>query len=245
MKENIFIQLKNMDLKPNDNIMIHSSLKAINLDANELIDALLDYFNEGMVLMPTHTWELMGLENPNFDVESEPSNVGLLTEIFRNRAGVIRNNHPTHSTSGFGNGVEAFLAGAEDDYTPASPSGVWGRLPSINAKVLLVGVNFDKNTFIHAIEEKVDVPNRFTNYEVDFNITTKDETIKRKFRKHYSPFDYGISNHYVKIENELLDNGILKLGRLGYATVKYYDTIELEDYLIDKLNRDIEFFSEP
>src|SRR5690554_2018518 len=102
-------QLHRMGLKSNDKILIHSSTRHINRDPELIVDTLKEYFSEGLVLMPTHTWAQMTEENNRFDYLTEPSCVGLLTETFRNSKDVIRSIQPTHSMAGFGNFASQYL----------------------------------------------------------------------------------------------------------------------------------------
>src|SRR5690554_4098105 len=117
-------QLKNMNLKRSDKVLIHSALRAINRDADLVLDALIDYFKgEGVLLLPTHTWAQMNEDYKVFDNKTEPSCVGLLTNKFRLRDGVIRSYHPTHSMAGIGKGIDDFLARDLKVNTPCHPDG--------------------------------------------------------------------------------------------------------------------------
>ena len=63
-------QLKGMSLRPTDSILIHSSMKAMgNIEggADTVLDALMEYFSQGLLLLPTHTWAQMGEEYRVFD----------------------------------------------------------------------------------------------------------------------------------------------------------------------------------
>ena len=57
-KENLKKQLREMRLKPTDAVMIHSSLKAmgpVEGGADTVRGALMEFFSEGLLMMPTHT----------------------------------------------------------------------------------------------------------------------------------------------------------------------------------------------
>ena len=242
--DSITKQLMKLNLKKNDTVLIHSSLKQINRDAILLISELLDYFSDGMVLMPTHTWKTMTPDNNHYDPEVEPSCVGLLTEIFRNFPGVIRSLHPTHSMAGFGNKAAKYLSQAEDDQTPCSPTGAWGRLSEIDATILLVGCGFERNTFIHAIEEKNNVPNRFTEKPIEFLIKTNKKWIKRDFYKHYNAQFVHLSENYKLIEEAVINDGIVKVGKFGDADCLIFKAKELEEYVMNLLQQNLNFFTE-
>ena len=72
-KEKLITDIKNMKLQPTDAIMIHSSMKSIGEvegGAETVVDALMEYFHDGMVMMPTHTWAQMNAEYNVFDPET-------------------------------------------------------------------------------------------------------------------------------------------------------------------------------
>ena len=67
-----------------------------------MLDTWMEYFKGGLLLLPTHTWKTVNEDHPVFDSKKEPSCVGILTNLFMKRAGVVRSLHPTHSMAGFG-----------------------------------------------------------------------------------------------------------------------------------------------
>ena len=68
MINNLINDLKNMNLKGDEVILVHSSCKAIGYDANLIIDSLMKYLKKGTLLIPTHTWKIVNEENPLFDI---------------------------------------------------------------------------------------------------------------------------------------------------------------------------------
>ena len=65
--------------------------------ADTVLDAWIEYFGHGLLLLPTHTWKNINADSPVFNSKETPSCVGLLTNMFLKRDGVIRSLHPTHS----------------------------------------------------------------------------------------------------------------------------------------------------
>lgn len=245
MKNKLINDLKNMNLNKNDIVMIHSSLKSINFDADIIIDALVEYFSEGMVLMPSHTWKQMDQNNNYFDPLVEESCVGMLTNIFRNRKGVVRSLHPTHSIVGYGKGVEEYLSGEEDVMTPTPVGGAWGRLKDVKAKILLVGCGLRRNTFIHSIEERMDVSDRLDSNYIKFKIKKDDKIIEKKFYKHYNSKYRHLSEHFDKVEDILFRDNIISYHKFGDAKVMLMNAYDLSVYLENMLKKNIELFSDP
>lgn len=104
--------LENMGLTGKETILIHSSMKSIREvynGAEEVLDCLIEYFKEGLLLLPTHTWKNVNEENPVYDPDNTASCVGILTNLFLKRDGVIRSLHPTHSMAGIGKDAKDYL----------------------------------------------------------------------------------------------------------------------------------------
>ena len=86
-----------MGLTGTETILIHSSMKSIGAvegGADTVLDALMEFFAEGLLLLPTHTWQSIDQDHPVFDVRRSPCCVGILPELFRQRPGVVRSLHP-------------------------------------------------------------------------------------------------------------------------------------------------------
>ena len=87
-KEELKQQLRNVGLTGKETILIHSSMKAIGEvegGADIVLDAWMEYFSEGLLLLPTHTWANVNAQHPVYDYRNTPSCVGLLTNLFRQR----------------------------------------------------------------------------------------------------------------------------------------------------------------
>ena len=178
-KKDLKEQLYQMGLDGTETILIHSSMKAIGDvegGAETVLDTWMEYFKGGLLLLPTHTWKTVNEDHPVFDSKKEPSCVGILTNLFMKRAGVVRSLHPTHSMAGFGKNAAEYLAGEEYRNTPCTPGGCYDRLKDIGGKILLVGVGHERNTYIHSVEEVLNVPNRLSDKPVKLTVVLPQET---------------------------------------------------------------------
>src|SRR5699024_7549757 len=113
-KESLMKQLEELNIRKEGTLLVHSSYKSLGEvegGPDTVLDALSEYMKDGLLVLPTHTWEYINKDNPVFDVKNSPTNVGILTELFRKREGVIRSEHPTHSVAALGKDAEAFVAG--------------------------------------------------------------------------------------------------------------------------------------
>lgn len=243
-KQQLKDQLESMGLKGDETILIHSSMKAIGAvdgGADTVLDAWMEYFKDGLFLLPTHTWKTVNADNPVYNPYTTPSCVGLLTNMFMKRDGVIRSLHPTHSMSGYGKNAAEYLAGEEYNNTPCTPGGCYDRLKEVGGKVLLVGVGHERNTYIHSVEEVLNVPNRLSDMPMELVIELQEESnnsgklppynrdegwkkhtdnkLCRKVyvRKHYNAQQPHISEDFVKLNQIFLDSGVVKKVKFGDA----------------------------
>lgn len=243
-KQQLKGQLESMGLKGDETILIHSSMKAIGAvdgGADTVLDAWMEYFKDGLLLLPTHTWKTVNADNPVYNPYTTPSCVGLLTNMFMKRDGVIRSLHPTHSMSGYGKNAAEYLAGEEYNNTPCTPGGCYDRLKEVGGKVLLVGVGHERNTYIHSVEEVLNVPNRLSDMPMELVIELQEESnnsgklppynrddgwkkhtdnkLYRKVyvRKHYNAKQPHISEDFVKLNQIFLDSGVVRKVKFGDA----------------------------
>lgn len=220
IKENLIEDLKTMGIKETDSLMVHSSMKSIGQvegGADTVVDALMEYLSKGLLMMPTHTWAQMSAEYNVFDPENEPVCVGIIPNIFFKREGVVRSLHPTHSIAAYGAGAADYVKGEENCTTPCTPGGCWDRLKSINAKILLIGVNHVKNTYIHAVEEVLGVPERFTAEPTLFKIKMPGVYKEVQMYRHYNPHTAHISESFQKLARAYEENGAAHNVRFGNA----------------------------
>lgn len=243
-KQQLKDQLESMGLKGDETILIHSSMKAIGAvdgGADTVLDAWMEYFKDGLLLLPTHTWKTVNADNPVYNPQTTPSCVGLLTNMFMKREGVIRSLHPTHSMAGYGKNAAEYLACEEYNNTPCTPGGCYDRLKDAGGKVLLVGVGHERNTYIHSVEEVLNVPNRLSDMPMELVIELQEESnnsgklppynrddgwkkhtdnrLYRKVyvRKHYNAQQPHISEDFVKLNQIFLDRGVVRKVKFGDA----------------------------
>lgn len=242
--DSLLKQLEEMDIERNGTVIVHSSMKSIGDvedGADTVPDALSNFMEMGLLVFPTHTWQYINKDNPKFYVESTPSNIGILTEKFRKRPNVIRSLHPTHSVAALGEDALSFTADNEKFDTPCARGSSWGKLLDRQAKILLIGVDLRRNTFIHGIEEWMEIPNRVTDaHEQLFTVLSNGMEIAVPSRRHYG-LDW--SAHYWKVEDLLAKKGAIQYGKFGDAIVIVCDTVKLTRYITEMLEIKPDLFS--
>lgn len=244
-KQSLIRQLEEAGIDPLGTVLMHSSMKSIGQvegGADTVLDALAEYMKEGLLVLPTHTWSYINAENPRYYVESSPSCIGILPELFRKRPGVIRSWHPTHSVAALGRDAATFAAGAERFDTPCHRESPWGRLLDRKAAILLVGVDLRRNTFIHGIEEWMDIPGRLTDgHELLYTVPASGVEIPVPSRRHCG---LSWSQHFWKVEGPLEKQGAIHKAKLGEAVMRVCDTVRMTDILSDMLRENPHLFSD-
>lgn len=238
-------QLEQLGIDKEGTLLVHSSFKSmgqIEGGPDTVLDSLSTFMKDGLLVLPTHTWRYINGENPVFHAEDSPSNVGVLTELFRKREGVVRSLHPTHSVGVLGKDSVAFVSGDEKCDTPCARESVWGKLLDREAKIMLVGVSLTRNTFIHGIEEWVDIPGRMTDtHEELYSVRADGTKIKVPSRRHCG---LSWSEHFWKVDAVLLATGAMWLGEWGDAEVRICDTVKTTEVLTKMLHDYPDLFSD-
>ena len=202
-KDSLIAQLSAM-LPSDATVLMHSSCKSLGQMENggdTILDALTEYFSRGLVVLPTHTWATVNDRQPVYDVLYTPVCIGLLPELFRKRPGVHRSWHPTHSVAAFGADAEEFVRGDENCPTPCARDSAWGRLYDRDAYVLLVGVELNRMTFFHGVEEWNGIPGRLKETPNRYVVIPPDGG---RIVRDYYPHCGDSSQLYPKAETALL-----------------------------------------
>jgi len=231
-KQDLIDDIIRMGIKRDDTLLIHSSMKAIGEvygGAETVLNAFIEYMQEGLLIFPTHSWDKINKKNPLFDPLLEPSCVGYLSNLFMKCPGVIRSWHPTHSVAAIGRGAAEYTAGEEKTRTPCPRTGCWGKLYDRKAKILFLGCSTKKNTYIHGVEEWNDIPDRLADTAVELKIKTPDGRILNCPQYgHHSPIE-DISFNYDKIQKPLLQMGISVKGKIADAESYLCDAASMAD----------------
>lgn len=246
-KQDIINGLIQIGVKPTDTLMVHSSMKAVGQvegGADTVLDAFIQYMKEGLLIFPTHTWEQMNDEYNIFDPKTEPSCVGILTNLFRIRPGVIRSLHPTHSVAALGKDAKDYISGDDQFDTPCARNGCWGKLYDRKAKVLFLGCSLKKNTFLHGVEEWHQIPNRLMEKPRNLKVVKEDgKIIDRPLRGHHSTVG-DVSQNYDKMLEPFISLGIAKQGLIGDAESVLCDVVGMAELTSKLLKKDPQLFDD-
>lgn len=237
-KDNIVRQLDALHMPKGVPVLFHSSLRAIGPvegGAEGLLDALVEYFTRdgGLFCVPTHTWHNLDKEI-TLDVSSDDNCLGAFSSVAIRDPRGVRSENPCHSMVVFGEKAQDFVKDEILVPTPTAPSSCYGKLFDMGGYVLLAGVAHNKNTFLHTVDEMLNIPNRMGNRPVDMAVRQKDgQIIKTKLCLFDTDYTEDISYRFTKYETAFRYHKCITDGFLGNAPVqlcsarKMKETIEL------------------
>jgi aminoglycoside N3'-acetyltransferase len=152
-----------MGIVPGDTLLVHSAYGPfLGFQGNP--GALLDAFREAvgpdgnilMMSLPYLSSTREYLRNLDaFDVRRTPSKMGLVSEIFRRRPGVLRSLHPTHPVLASGPKAEWIVSGHEECEYPCGGGSPFGKFLALRGKILFFGVSEFHFTFHHYLEDMI------------------------------------------------------------------------------------------
>jgi len=159
-------QLKDVLLKlgigKGDTIFLHSSFSFFNGfkgNPQDIISCLVEMIGEEgnllMVSMPytSSTYDYLK-ENPRFDVRKTPSKMGIISEIFRRKKGVLRSMNPAHPVLVYGKDAEWFVKDHEKCLYSCGKDSPFEKFWIKKGKILHFDVPFYKGfTFVHFLED--------------------------------------------------------------------------------------------
>ena len=165
-KEHLKKALAELGLQPYDSVIIHSSLKSfgeVDGGADTIIDAFIEFLSEGTVLFPALRTNDFKNAYKDWDINTTPSDVGLISETFRLREGVVRSDQATHSVCAYGRDALFYTSDhgggtlrkgpfGETAFTTHSP---WQKMYEKGAKIIMLGVPLKYSTMKHFAESKL------------------------------------------------------------------------------------------
>ncbi len=246
-KDTLIKDIEKSGINKNGTLLIHSSMKAIGQvdgGAETVLEAFIQYMKDGLLLLPTHTWSEDNLLDGVYNPKTEPSCVGLLTNLFMKREGTIRSMHPTHSVTAMGKRAKEYVARDNEVNSPCPEHGCFGGLYDEDAQILLLGVTFIRNTYIHAIEEMLDIPNRIATKPRRLKIVNEDGSVREVDHYYHYSTHGSISLNYDKVRQPLMDLGIVKEVKIGDAVSYLVKVRPMSDWVKKLLEESPDIFSD-
>ncbi len=210
-------------IKSGDTVLLHSDVKRILMHYNYFnqpndikkekvlsVDDVLDSFllalgGNGTLIIPLFNFDFS--EGKPFDINATPSQMGVLTEVARNRVNYIRTKNPVYSFAIFGKNKQYFQSIKLE--TAIGVDSVFSKLMKMDGKIAVLGLT-DKDcmTFYHHIEEMHHVDyricKRFTGLYTDSQNNTTEKTISLYVRD----LDKGVNTLLDPVSDLMWERGL-------------------------------------
>lgn len=144
-------------VKNTDLVVLHSRLTEKTADLEALLEDLTAFLADGVLIMPTGANPDTAVSNGIFDPEHSVSGEGALSELFRQKEGVIRSLHPTGSLAALGKGSAMLMEGHERCVSAFSAASPWWRIFQAGGKCVFLGCGLECAGLIAAVEEWIGV----------------------------------------------------------------------------------------
>lgn len=235
--------LKSLGLKKNDIVFVHSDLSKLS-SKNNVIDICEDLFNsisgiigkESSLIVPTFTYENFN-KNRIFNNIETFSETGIFSEFIRLKKNSKRTNHPLFSLSGVGNNLDLIFKNVNRKSTgKGSP---FERMLKFNVKILHIDIQLiNACTFLHFIEEQMNVPYRYSkyfNYEI-INEQKKKITLEYENYVRMTEF-YKFPKQSKYIQNDLIKNKVMKINKLEKSYFTIVHSTQLNNFFSRKIKK--------
>lgn len=229
--------LRRLGLVAGDHVLVHSSLASFGTvegGADCVIDALLEVVgNQGSVVVPT-----FGSSDQVFDPDTSETSLGAIPSAFWKRKGARRSSHPLASVAAIGDRAEWLVQGHVDAETAHGEGTPYHRLVEIRGKILLLGVDQDRSTFLHTAEAVARLP--YLRPHAGSYRDRSGTTVTRTW-----PFFPGPHRAFIGIQAWLEDKGLTRKYAIGSCVAQLMDCRELLDALLERLRDEPGLFITP
>ncbi len=248
-KEQLFNDLRQIGIRNRDVLLVHASLSKIGQvegGADTVVDALLQAVGPyGTLLMPSFQggaeFDILS-QQKTFDLRSIPSDLGIISETFRKRPGVLRSTNPTHAVSGIGPFASTILADHERCNVSTGHGSPFEKLAEHHGKILLLGVDHSTNTCLHYVENTNGAP---TLSSKEFSVEVIDMFGNKHAVKTYSHMPAGMKRNYPLVEPLLIGAGNQNTSSIGSAPSKLVNAGAMFELIGQKIQEDPLFLIEP
>lgn len=219
-RDTIESALKRMGLGEGDIVLLHSSLASLGRvdgGAATVIQAFLNVLGqEGTLVVPTF------------------GALGTITEFVRERSDAVRSLHPKASVAAIGGAAEAICRDHWKAETAHGPDTPYQRIADMGGYVCLLGVDQDRNTTLHTVEELLRLPYLTPTAPVAFE--TPQGPVTRSW-----PLFPGPHRNFIGLDRALREAGKVRISRLGNAVVRLMKSADLIEFGLHQGRQDPAF----
>jgi len=221
--------LRALGVRPSGLLLVHSSFKAVRPVQGgplALIAALRKALTPtGTLVMPTMTdGESL------FDPARTPSfGMGITAELFWQKPGVLRSDHPGGSFAAEGP-LAAQICAPQPLSPPHGPDSPVGRVHALSGQILLLGVGHSENTSLHLAEALAHVP-----YAVEHPCVVLVDGVARTLM--IAETDH-CCERFRLVDAWLRERGLQQEGKVGRAHGRLCDARSLVSIACEQLTAD-------
>ena len=245
-RELLVVGLAQVGVRRGDVLLVHSSLSSLGHvegGPDTVIDALLEVVGpEGTILMPAYPvvgdWMTYINSDVVFDPRTSPSAMGVITDVFWRRPGVLRSLHPTHPVAAYGPHAEYLVRDHEKSQSPCGPASPFRKLVELDGHILHLGSPFCNTTSFHVVEDIVpDFPCKVYLDEPILMRYLDLEGVEHAVPvKIHDPVTAATRIEKVKAKEQEIYNccrerGVVHTGKIGLAMVHLMEARALEELL--------------
>lgn len=218
-------RLRKIGIEPTDTLLVHANFEPDSGFAGtpaDLVTALVELVGDrGNLLMVSipfrgSAWDHLA-SNKTFNVKKTISMMGLVTEMFRRRAGTLRSLHPTHPVLAFGKDAAWLLAGHETCRYPCGAGSPFEKFRTLKGKILFFDVGFEAITFFHYVEDLLKDRLPFPVYDERlFAAPVIDAAGESRIVQTYA-FNKDVPRRADQLRVEMEAQGRLRRARIGHS----------------------------
>jgi aminoglycoside 3-N-acetyltransferase len=236
-----------LGIGPGDSVLVHSGFRrasGFTGTPSDVIESLLSVVGtDGHVLMMSIPYRGSSQKyaegNPVFDVARTPSAVGLISEVFRRRSGVLRSLNPLHPVLACGPLAEWLVADHEKCAHSCGKGSPFERLLALQGKFLFFDAAFRSLTFMHYVEDRFSPRAPVSLYHpTAAAVRVKDHTGRElTVRQFFFSEAARQRRNFAPVEHKLLAEGTLRSARVGNTrllSVSAHDVMNCAGSLIEQ-----------
>ncbi len=249
--EELLACLRSAGIVEGESLLLHAGFSAANGfkgTMGEVTDTFMDAIgpsgNLMMMSLPYRDSSYAYLKRQSrFDVRKTPSQMGLISEFFRRRSGVLRSLSPAHPVLAYGPKASWIVAGHEDCQYSCGPGSPFDKAIELDAKVAFFDASFTTLTFFHWLEhhvqDGVDMP---LYHEEPFDVPVIDHDGSERVITTYVYAPEIIAHRrFAVLEKALRNRGAITTLRVGNTKI---EVARLQDIVrcVDDMTSRGEFF---
>jgi aminoglycoside 3-N-acetyltransferase len=235
-----------LGIRPGDSVLVHSGFRrasGFTGSPSDVVDSLINVVGkDGHVLMMSIPYRGSSQKytetDPLFDVARTPSAVGLISEVFRRRSGVLRSLNPLHPVLACGPLAAWLVADHEQCARSCGKGSPFERFLNLQGKFLFFDAKFSSLTFMHYVEDRFSSQSPVQLYHPTAAVVRVKDPTGRELRVRQLFFSEAarLRRNFAPVEQRLLSDGSLRRARVGNTrllSVSAHDVLNCAGLLIE------------